>query len=147
MRNMHHTSKSTVQNRLKPIQLMRGQQEVDLFHWNWWLNIFIKDLFVTNTQLFTSQAFNGLTEVMWITVMFFISRLDSHSEDPLVSKWCNVKFLKICTDGKQTHLHLEYIYIEWVYFQQILILWMNYSFNNTAPWTINSLISHLPKCN
>ncbi len=28
-------------------------------------------------------------------------------------------------------IYILSIYIEWVYFQQILILWMNYSFNNT----------------
>ncbi len=67
-------------------------------------------LFLPNMQLFTSQDVNGLmvngvwwTGVVWIIVMFYqlfglsIWRHPFTAEHPLVSKWCNVTFLQICS--------------------------------------------------
>ncbi len=62
------------------------------------------DLFLTNTQLFTSQDINWWTGVLWITcgllwcfyqlfgLLFW--RHPFTAEDPLVSKWCNATFLQ-----------------------------------------------------
>ncbi len=72
------------------------------------------DLFITNTQLFASQYIDG---VMWINLVdcdVFISCLDSFwrhpftAEDPLVSKWCNAKFLQICYD-EETNLSTSWM--------------------------------------
>ncbi len=62
------------------------------------------DLFLTNTQLFTSQDINWWTGVLWITCgllwcfyqLFGLSfwRHPFTAEDPLVSKWCNATFLQ-----------------------------------------------------
>ncbi len=72
------------------------------------------DLFLTNTQLFTSQYINWGTGVVWITCgllwcfyqLFGLSfwRHPFTSEDPLVSKWCNAKFLQICSDDKLIYI-------------------------------------------
>ncbi len=62
------------------------------------------DLFLKHTQLFTSQDINWWTGVVWITCvlwclyeLFRLSfwRHPFTAEDPLVSKWCNLKFLQI----------------------------------------------------
>ncbi len=66
------------------------------------------NLFLTNMQLFTAQNFNWWTGVVWITCgllwcfyqLFGLSfwRHPFTAEDPVVSKWCNAKFLQICSD-------------------------------------------------
>ncbi len=72
-------------------------------------------LFLTNKQLFTSQAINRWTGVMWITfeLLHFYQlfglpfwRHPFTTEDPLVSNWCNAIFPKFVPMKKQTHLHL-----------------------------------------
>ncbi len=88
-------------------------------------NILMVDLFLTNSQLFSSQLINWWTGVIWITCgllwcfyqPFGLSfwRHPFTAEDPFMSKWCNAKFLQICSDKKQTHLYLgwpegEYIF-------------------------------------
>ncbi len=66
------------------------QQEMNFFIMDsyfgqtWWFeNALMLDLFLANTQLFSSQDMNWWTGVVWITVDFcevFISCLDSHSD-------------------------------------------------------------------
>ncbi len=68
------------------------------------------DLFVSNTQLFTSQDINWWTEVVWITCVLlwcfyqlFELSFWQHpftAEDPLVSKWCKATFLQIWYHAK-----------------------------------------------
>ncbi len=66
--------------------------------------ILMMDLFLTNMQLFTLQDVNRWTGVVWIIVMFYqlfglsFWRHPFSAEDPLVSKWYNAKFLKICSE-------------------------------------------------
>ncbi len=70
------------------------------------------DLFLTNTQQFTSQI-NCWTGVVWIIVMFLsdvwtlILTAPIHCRDTLLSKWCNATFLQICSCKEQSHLHLH----------------------------------------
>ena len=71
-------------------------------------NVLIMDLLLTITHLFTSHDINWWTGVVWITCgllwcfyqLFGLSfwRHPFTAEDPLVSKWCNAKFLQICSD-------------------------------------------------
>ncbi len=66
------------------------------------------DLFITNMHFFASQDCCWWTGVVWITCWllwcfyqpFGLSfwRHPFTAEDPLVSKWCNDKFLQICSD-------------------------------------------------
>ncbi len=66
-------------------------------------------------QHFTSKDINWWTGVVWIIVIFFqlfelsFWRHPFTAEDPLVSKWCNAIFLQICSNDKQTPLHLGWI--------------------------------------
>ncbi len=67
-------------------------------------------------QLFASQVVNWLTGVMWITcgslwcfyqlIGLSFWRHPFTAEDPLVRKWCNAKFLQICSD-KENKLILD----------------------------------------
>ncbi len=71
-------------------------------------NTLIMNLFLTNTQLFTSQDVNWWTGVIWITCgllwcfyqLFGLSfwRHPFTAEEPSVSKWYNATFLQICSD-------------------------------------------------
>ncbi len=89
-------------------------------------NLLILNLFLTNTQILTLQDINWWTGVVWITwgllwcfyQLFGLSfwRHPFTAEDPLVSKWCNAKFLKICSD-EQTNSSNSWR----VNFQQIFI--------------------------
>ncbi len=62
--------------------------------------------FLQNIQLLTLQDINRWTVVMWVVEYynFFISYLDSQSDGThslhaeVVSKWCNAKFLQICSN-------------------------------------------------
>ncbi len=84
------------------------------------------DLFLKNTQLFTSQDgnlmdWNGV-DYLWIIVMFLSAVLDPNpnlfwrhpltAEDPLVNKWCNAKFIQLCPDT-ETNLSIAW---RWVHF-------------------------------
>ncbi len=70
------------------------------------------DLILTNMQLFTSQDVNLWTGVVWIVCgllwcfyqLFGFSfwRHPFTAEHPLVSKWCNAKYLQICS-SEETH--------------------------------------------
>ncbi len=72
------------------------------------LNALMMDLFLTNTQTFTSQGINWWTGVLWITCgllwcfyqLFGLSfwRHPFTAEDPLVSKWWNAIFLHTSSD-------------------------------------------------
>ncbi len=102
---------------------VRGQQGMDLFtggriimdmEWyfsqKWWFEVknVLMDLFLKATQLFTSQNVYWWIGVVWITCgllwcfyqLFGLSfwRHPFTAEDPLVSKWRNTKFLKICSN-------------------------------------------------
>ncbi len=74
----------------------------------------LMDLFLTNKELFNSHDVNCWTGVDWIIVMFLICCLDSFwrhpftAEDLMVSEWCNVKFLQICSH-EETNLHLGWL--------------------------------------
>ncbi len=92
----------------------------------------LMDLFLTNIQLFTSQNINWWTGVMWITcgLLWCFYQLFGHSfwRHPftsLVSKWCNAKFLQICSH-EETNSSTS-----WKAYQQIFIFWVNYSFNTS----------------
>ncbi len=69
------------------------------------------DLFFTNTQLFTSQEMNWWIGVVWIIVIFYqlfglsFWRHPFTVEDQMVSKWCNAKFLQICS-REETLIHI-----------------------------------------
>ncbi len=66
------------------------------------------DLFLNNTQLFASCAVNWWIGFMWITygLLWCFYQLFGltfwwhpfTAEDPLVNKWCNVKYHQICFD-------------------------------------------------
>ncbi len=93
--------------------------EHGLFHWRklyyglWTGNLarsnglnvksLMTDLFLTIMQLFTSQdikCWTGVTcGLLWCFYQFGLSfwRHPFTAEDPLVSKWCNAKFLQICS--------------------------------------------------
>ncbi len=67
-------------------------------------NVLMMDLFLTNTQLLTSQDNNWWTGVVWITcglLWCFYQCLDSFwrhpftAEHPLLRQWCNATFLQI----------------------------------------------------
>ncbi len=62
------------------------------------------DLFHTNRQFFSLQDVNWWTGVVWISYCAFYQlfglsfwRHPFTAEVPLVSKWCNAKFPKICS--------------------------------------------------
>ncbi len=52
------------------------------------------------------------------------------AEDPLLSKWCNAKFLQICSD-EETSSSTSWMAGRWIYFQQILIF--GWTFPLTEP--------------
>ncbi len=70
-----------------------------------WLLKCPNDLFLTNTQLFTLQAINWWTGVMWITCGLLWCFTAETAEDPLVSKRCIVHFSKSVLINRQTPLH------------------------------------------
>ncbi len=114
----YHNSTSKVQNSL-PTYLFRTI-----------LDCFCFDGFITNTQLFTSQDVNWLTGVEWIICgllwcfyqPFGLSfwRHPFTAENPLVSKWCNAKFLQICSD-EETNVYAYCMAWWWVKFQKFSI--------------------------
>ncbi len=69
--------------------------------------VLITDLFLTNMKPLASQDVNWWTERVWITcgLLWCFYQLFGLSfwwhpftaEDPLVSKWCDAKFLQICS--------------------------------------------------
>ncbi len=62
------------------------------------------DLFLTNMQLFTSQELNWWSRVVWIIVKYLSAVWSLFwwhpftAEDPWASKWCNAKFLQMCSE-------------------------------------------------
>ncbi len=89
------------------------------------LNTLILDLFLSNNHLFSSQDVNWWTGVVWITcgLLWCFYQLFGLSfwwhpftaEDPLVSKWCNVTFLQICSD-EETNSSTSWMAWEWANF-------------------------------
>ncbi len=76
--------------------------------------ILTMDLFITNMQIFTSQDINWWTvDYLAIIVMFGLSfwRHPFTAEDPLMSKWYNATFLKICSQIFGLPISLMVIYI------------------------------------
>ncbi len=129
-------------------------------------NVFILDLFLTNTQLFNSD-FNRWSPVGWSwTIIIFLStvielwRHPFTAEVPLVNTLSNPTFLQICFDEEtnsldgqrvitfsaNVHFLAKYsFYIEpvhWItsfhYFSLLIIPCMIvYVTNNKEPWTHN----------
>ncbi len=90
-------------------------------------NILIMNLFITNTQLFTSQDINWWTGVVLIAYGLYGLSFWRHpftAEDPLVSKWCNAKFFKICSDEQKNLKSTSWM----SRFSAKFRFWMNYSF-------------------
>ncbi len=85
----------------------------------------MRNLFLTNTAFnFTSlylMDWSGV-DYLWIIVMFLAAiRTHSdgtHSQHPLMSKWCNVKFLQIYTD-EETNSSTSWMVWVWVHFHQM----------------------------
>ncbi len=69
------------------------------------------DFFLTNMQ-------------MWIIVMFFFGpwfwRHPFTAEDPQVSKWCNAKFIQICSD-EATNSSTFWMAWGWAHFLQVFV--------------------------
>ncbi len=61
------------------------------------------------------------------------------AEDPLVSKWCNTKFLQICSD-EETNSSTSWMAWEWV-FSSNFNFWTNYSFQRALFWSLKSLVT------
>ncbi len=90
------------------------------------------------TQLFTSQDVSWWTGVLWISgvllwcfyQLFGLSfwRHPFTAVDPLVSKWCNAKFLQNCSD-EETNSFIFWMAWEWIHFQQIFIFGYNMPLN------------------
>ncbi len=109
-------------------------------------NILMTDLFLTNTQLFTSQDVNWWTGVVWITSgllwcfyqMFGLSfwRHPFTAEDPLLSKWWNATFLQIWWRNKLT----SWMAWGWEHFQQM------FNFGWTTPLKREFIIYSPPCC-
>ncbi len=86
---------------------------------------------LTNKKICTSQGINWRTGVVWITCgllccfyqLFGLSfwRHPFTAEDPLVNKWCNAKFLQICSE-KETNSSTSWMARWWVNFKQISFL-------------------------
>ncbi len=99
------------------------------FGQKWPFNVRSMDLFLRNPQLLTWQDVNWWTGVVWITCgllwwfyqLFGLSfwRHPFTAEDPLVSKWCNSKFLQICSH-EETISSPSWMAWGWVHLQQIL---------------------------
>ncbi len=98
-------------------------------------NVLLMDLFLTNTQLFTSQDVNWWTGVVRITCgwLWCFNQLFGLSfwrhpftEDPLESKWCNNNpFLKICFD-EETNSSTSWMAWVWVsQFSANFHFWVN----------------------
>ncbi len=121
------------------------QQEMNFFIMDsyfgqtWWFeNALMLDLFLANTQLFSSKYINWWTGVVWITCgllwcfhqLFGLSfwRHPFTAEHPLLSKWWNDKLHQNCSDEETNSFWIAW---GWVHFQQIFIF----------GWTIPTSIS------
>ncbi len=92
-------------------------------------NILMMDLFLTNTQLLSSQDVNWWTGVVWI-IVFLLSfwRHPFTAEHPLLSKWWNATFHKQKLKTK---------------FSANFHFWMNYFFK--LNWSVNFISNVSPK--
>ncbi len=94
------------------------------------------NLILTNMQLVASQDGNWWTGVMWITcgLLLFFYQLFGLSfwwhpfteEDIFVSKWCNAKFLQICSDEETSSSTSwmpegEYIFIKFSFLGELFL--------------------------
>ncbi len=83
--------------------------------------------FLLQACIFSLHDINWWTEVVWITVMFYqlfglsFWRHPFTAEDPLVSKWCNAKFLQICSD-EETNSSTSWMAWKWVEFSKYSFL-------------------------
>ncbi len=127
-------------------------------------NILMMDLFLTNTQLFSSQDVNWWTGVVWFTCgslwcfyqLFGLSfwRHPFSAEHTLVSKWWNATFLQIflwrskliCILDDWHHLltlmlyqtHINGVFLKYIILIFILLKEQNHTRrtkNSTAFWT------------
>ncbi len=113
---------------------VRGQQAIDFliewrvimdsyFSWKQRFNVKVKLVSYTNTEPFVSQEVNWWTGPVWITCgllwcfyQLFGLKFWRHPftvEHPLVSKWCDAKFLQICSD-EETNSPTSWIAWWWV---------------------------------
>ncbi len=84
------------------------------------------DIFIRNMHIYASHDLNWWTGVMWIIEVFLsavwtlILTAPIHCMDPLASKWCNAKFLQICSDEEINsatscmalgRIHFQYIFL------------------------------------
>ncbi len=79
-----------------------------------------QNLFLTYMQRFTLQDIKRWTGV--VQIIMHLLRFDSQSdgthslqEDQLLSKWCNAKFLQICSD-EDTNSSTSWMTLGWVHF-------------------------------
>ncbi len=105
--------------------------------WKGWFevkNVLMMDLFITKMQIFASQDINWWTRVVCIiyrSLLCFYQLFGlsfwwhPFTEHPLVSKWCNTRFLQIRYDEK-TNLSTSWMAWEWV----------NFHFGWTLRWPI-----------
>ncbi len=96
-------------------------------------------------QLFVSQDVNWWTGVMWITLIFFfyqvfgLWRHPFAAEDPLASKWCNTKLLKICSD-EETNISTSWVALGCAHFH----FWVNHYFNQIKIYIL-SYVNHMSR--
>ncbi len=93
-----------------------------------WFEVKTTDLFLTNTQLLSSQDVNWWTGVVWIIVMF-LSAVWTHSDGThslqRIHWWASDTFLQICSD-EETNSSLSWVTLGWTHFQVFFIFWVNY---------------------
>ncbi len=87
--------------------------------WFEFKKVSIMDLFRTKMQLYISNELIVWNHVDYCDV--FIWWHPFTAEDPLVSKWCNAKFLQICSH-EETNSSTSWMAWGWVHFQQTLRL-------------------------
>ncbi len=94
--------------------------EDSYFSWKQWIEdtfVLMVDLFLTNTQLFTSQDINWWTGVVWIIEMFLSAVLTLILTAPIHCRASTDEQVMECNISpnlmkKQTHLHLRWPEIE-----------------------------------
>ncbi len=85
-------------------------------------------LFILMTDLFL--------DILWHFYQLFRHSFWRHpftAEDPVMSMWCNAKFLQICSD-EETNSSTSWMACGWVHFQQIFI----------SEWTIPFSVMKFP---
>ncbi len=88
-------------------------------------NIWMMDLFLTNTQVLSSQDINWWTGVVWTTCDVFISCLDSHSDGThslqRIHWWASDAMLHFSKSDEETNSSTSWMAWEWAHFQKMFI--------------------------